>query len=177
MTHDQIFLGLALMAKDASNYLKFFKKEVPSSVSKSFHGSKKSLMSYLMVKYPVLEYRRIVQCNPNSSRTGEPMCLLKLSVQIDGTVVSFHTPSHNFNPFKNIPYTTDKVKILCGKIPPDNIPMIITSIGDVIELTNKFNLILTLLSNAQADRHQGVMDKLEQCVVGYDPHRTINQAA
>lgn len=170
MTQNQIFLGLALLSRDASDFFKVNKDRNHFFLKKEFHAAKKNLLRALIDKCPVLLCKRVIQFNPYMNPV-DPICLLKFSFKIGDKVVSFHTPQHSFQ----YPYTlTDtKVKILYGKIPADGQPKIRNK-EVIIELIKRFNSLTAMLYREGTDKELA-MQRFETYFAEHAPIEILQQ--
>lgn len=170
MTQNQLFLGLALLSRDASDFFKTNKDRNHFFLKKEFHNAKKQFLRALIDHTPVLLCKRIIQFNPNI-KPENPLCLLKFTFKIGDKAVSFHTPQHSFN----FPYTlTDKrVKILYGKIPADGQPKI-QDREVIIELIKRFNSLTAMLYRNGTDKDLA-MQRFETYFAVHAPIEILEQ--
>jgi|SRR5579859_5006273 len=140
MTYNQILAATALLARDASNFLKENKKSVDRIDNKKFHGAKKSLI-YLLCKAFPYHCHHAMQINVN--RPNIPNPLFKFIFFLGQHSVLFYLPAaHDPSKF-NI--TSEEIEIVDGLVKPTSAVYQFKNVDQILSFTKIVNDFTSLI--------------------------------
>ena len=165
MDRDKLILAFVLNVKNCIDFLKINKNYF---LSRKLHGAKKNLIRYLLAYYNLLEYKRVLQFN-HSKITGH--CMMKFIFDVNGYPISFHLPieeAHYITQFTNVRMTSNKVRIIHGRIPVEA-PIVYENEYQIEILLKLLNSMNVFFSGSKPETQQAFVRKLENYVLNDSP--------